>query len=95
MNLLVATDSFKDALKAPAVCEAIAKGLRMADATFNIIQIPLADGGEGTLEVFLHHTKACLQTLQVNDPLFRPTTAAYALSEDGKLLYRNGKCFRT
>lgn len=87
MNLLVATDSFKDALKATAVCEAIAKGLRMADANFNIIQIPLADGGEGTLEVFLHHAKARLQTLQVNDPLFRPTTASYALSEDRKTAF--------
>jgi len=87
MNVLIATDSFKDGLNAGAVCDAIAKGLTMADAGIQSVLLPLADGGEGTLEVFLHHLNAKLYTIEVHDPLFRPIEASYAISADGKTAF--------
>ena len=51
MNILVACDSFKDALPADAVCRAIATGLRKSHPGAAIIEMPLSDGGEGLLDV--------------------------------------------
>ena len=87
MKLLIAADSFKDALSAMGVCEAIAHGLRLAipDATLQLL--PLADGGEGTAEILTYHSKGAWLTSTVNDPLFRPVEAAYGLSGDGKTAF--------
>jgi glycerate kinase len=51
MRLLIATDSFKGSLDAPAACAAIARGARAIDARIEIDVCPLADGGEGTAAV--------------------------------------------
>src|SRR6185295_12752131 len=51
MNILVACDSFKDALPADAVCRAIAMGLKKSHPGAVITQMPLSDGGEGLLDV--------------------------------------------
>jgi len=51
MKILIAADSFKDALDATSVCLAIEKGIKKVDPTFETICIPMADGGEGSLEV--------------------------------------------
>ncbi len=55
MTILIAPDSFKDALPAAKVAEAIAEGIQMADPATEIILFPLADGGEGTLDVLHSH----------------------------------------
>src|SRR5882724_7563112 len=51
MNILVACDSFKDALPADGVCRAIAAGLARSHPGAIITQMPLSDGGEGLLDV--------------------------------------------
>ena len=52
MNILVAPDSFKETLSSDLVARAIAKGL---SANHKIMECPLADGGEGTLEILFAH----------------------------------------
>ena len=50
-KFVIAPDSFKDCLPAPAVAGALAKGIRAAfGADADLILLPIADGGEGTLE---------------------------------------------
>jgi glycerate kinase len=85
MRILVAADSFKDALGAPAVCNAIASGLRRAGHTAVIF--PLADGGEGTAAVLSRHRDGQLETVTVHDPLLRPVAATYGRSADAKTAY--------
>lgn len=51
MKIIIAADSFKDCLDAPAVCAAIASGVRRAVPNAKIISVPLTDGGEGALAV--------------------------------------------
>jgi len=51
MNILVACDSFKDALPAVSVCRAIAAGLKKSHPSAAITEMPLSDGGEGLLDV--------------------------------------------
>jgi glycerate 2-kinase len=82
MNILIACDSFKDALNATAVCGAIEKGLHLANPAFNTKIFPLADGGEGLSEVLSYHLGLKRIDLEVHDPLFRKISATYNLSED-------------
>lgn len=87
MNILIATDSFKDALPAIEVCRAIEAGIRSANPEAAIRLSPLADGGEGTYEVLA--SALGLQQVETTacDPLFRPISAAYGYSADGKTAF--------
>lgn len=87
MKILIATDSFKDALPAISVCEAIARGIKNVAPDMETILFPLGDGGEGTAEVLTFHTHGQMIDLQVNDPLFRPIKASYGISADGKIAF--------
>ena len=82
MNILIACDSFKDALDAPSVCRAIERGLALANPQ-NVTRIfPLADGGEGMSDVLNYHLGLKKVDIEVNDPLFRKINAQYSITED-------------
>jgi glycerate 2-kinase len=83
MNILVACDSFKDALPADAVCAAIARGLKQSHALATVTEMPLSDGGEGLLDVLGRALELSWIEKQVADPLGRPVTGRYGLSADG------------
>ena len=87
MMILLAPDSFKDALSAVEVCRAIARGLQRALPQSKTILFPMADGGEGTAEILTFHSRGQWIEKEVNDPLFRPITAGYGLSGDGKAAF--------
>jgi len=83
MNILVACDSFKDALPADAVCRAVAKGLRQNHPDAEIVEMPLSDGGEGLLDVLAPALKLFFIEDRVADPLGRSIKGRYGLSPDG------------
>lgn len=87
MKILIATDSFKDALPALEVCQAIEAGIKRAMPQADVQLFPLADGGEGTSEILTYHSKGQRIQLEVKDPLFRSITASYGLSEDGQTAF--------
>jgi glycerate kinase len=87
MTILIATDSFKDALPALEVCRAIERGLRQAGRDVRTVVFPLADGGEGTAGILTFHNNGQTVEREVNDPLFRPVKASYGLSADGATAY--------
>jgi glycerate 2-kinase len=80
---LVAPDSFKGTFSAPEVAAAIASGLREAGREAE--ELPVADGGEGTMDVLLAALGGERHTTEVSDPLGRPVEAAFALIEDGRV----------
>jgi glycerate 2-kinase len=82
MNILIACDSFKDALDAPSVCRAIERGLRLANPTLSIRIFPLADGGEGMSDILNFHLGLKKVEIEVYDPLFKKIKATYSLSEN-------------
>jgi glycerate 2-kinase len=84
MNILVACDSFKDALPADSVCAAIARGLRESHPEVTVTEMPLSDGGEGLLDVLGRALNLGWIDKQVSDPLGRPVMGRYGLSADGK-----------
>lgn len=86
MKVVVAPDSYKDALSASEAAAAMAQGVRHAWPESQIIECPLGDGGEGTLDALLCMDGIELKTLQVNDALGRKKQARWGLHhiEDGK-----------
>ncbi len=77
VNILIAPDSFKDALAAPLVCEHLRRGLLRSFPAAQCQLLPLADGGEGTLDALAAVLGGELVPADVHDPLFRPLRAAY------------------
>ena len=90
MKILIACDSFKDALPAQAVCAAIERGLRKGiesikkvnNQSYEIHQFPLADGGEGSFDILKQHLDFKKIEITVNNPLFRPQKAAYGITQN-------------
>ncbi len=82
MNILVAPDSFKDCMRAIEVAEALSLGLRKVIPEAEIRMLPMADGGEGTVESLIDATGGEIVDLQVHDPLMRTITSFYGISGD-------------
>lgn len=83
-KLIIAPDSFKGSLSAFHVCEAIEKGMRAALPDCDIVKIPLADGGEGTVDALVHATNGSFVKSPVVDPLGNPIQAEWGILGDGK-----------
>ena len=79
---LVAPDSFKGSFPAVEVAAAIARGLEAAGQA--AVEMPLADGGEGTMDVLLDAFGGERRTATVADPLGRPVQAEFGLLRDGR-----------
>lgn len=82
MRFLVAPDSFKGTFGAREVAEAIAAGVEEVGGSAD--RCPVADGGEGTMEVLLTALGGERRQAQVHDPLGRPIVAEFALLADGR-----------
>jgi glycerate kinase len=85
LKILLAPDKFKGTLSAPEVCAALAAGFNKNQ--HEIRQMPLADGGEGTQELFLKHLNGKRISVSVHDPLMRLIQAEYILSSDNKTAF--------
>src|SRR6266480_788068 len=85
MKILIAPDKFKGALSAREAAENIAKGLRDALPGVKIEIVPMADGGEGTVEVICNARGGSWLRCKAHDPLGREIDAHYAWIADEKL----------
>jgi glycerate kinase len=83
-RILIAPDSFKGSLAAAEVAAALAAGWRSVRPDDELVLLPLADGGEGTVAA-LHTVLAgsVRRTSQVTGPDGRPVAADWLLTEDG------------
>ena len=83
MKIVIAPDSFKGSLTALQVAEAIEVGLRRVFPDAAIEKIPMADGGEGTVQSLVDATGGQILTAQVLDPLGNSINAQYGVLGDG------------
>jgi len=79
---LVAPDKFKGTLSAREVAAAVARGLRAGG--HEAVELPVADGGDGTLEALMSTLEGSLSAAVVSDPLGRPVEAAFGLIDGGR-----------
>ncbi|MGC1333306.1 glycerate kinase [Pseudomonas sp.] len=82
MKIVIAPDSFKDSLSAAGVAAAIAEGLALALPDAQLVQCPMADGGEGTMEAILAACDGELRSLTVEGPLGAPVQARWGWLAD-------------
>lgn len=82
MTLLIAPDSYKGCLPAREVAAAMATAVRAALPGAEAIEMPLADGGEGTVEVLTAALGGSIRTATVSDPLGRPVEAKFGVCGD-------------
>lgn len=83
VKIVIAPDSFKESVSAPDAAAAIARGVTAAFPGAHTVCIPMADGGEGTVEAVLAATGGKEQLLTVNDALGYKVDAVWGLLEDG------------
>ncbi|MBC7813026.1 MAG: glycerate kinase [Burkholderiales bacterium] len=78
MKILIAPGAFKRSLSASAAAQAIQRGLERSGIEAELYLLPIADGGNGTLDAFLANggERICMI---VNDPLGRSVESAYGL----------------
>ncbi|MEN9231748.1 MAG: glycerate kinase [Thermostichus sp. DG02_5_bins_236] len=84
-RILICPDSFKGSLTATEAAESIARGIRRVLPAAVVEQIPLADGGEGTLEVLLRVLGGEKKGLWVTGPLGEPVWAEYGVLAGSRL----------
>lgn len=84
MNIVIAPDSFKESLSAPAAAAAIARGVRDALPEAECVLRPMADGGEGTVDALLaSHPEGERRRAQVCGPDSQPVEAHWGWLGDG------------
>lgn len=84
MNIVIAPDSFKETLTAQEVANAIEFGFKKVFKEAFFSKVPLADGGEGTVQTLVDSTKGKIINVEVNDPLLRNIKAFYGILGDNK-----------
>lgn len=78
-RVVVAPDSFKESLSARKAAEAIARGIQRARPDYGVDLAPMADGGEGTLDVLIDALKGRRRVVSAHGPLGAPLNVAVGL----------------
>ncbi|GAF02708.1 glycerate kinase [Saccharicrinis fermentans] len=87
MKIVIAPDKFKGSLTGLEFCATVERSLKAHSVDAKIINLPLADGGDGTIEVLNYYLEGRMISLEVHDPLHRVIKASYLYSEIKKTAY--------
>ena len=80
---VVAPDPFKESMTAKEVCDAMEKGIKEADSAAEVIKVPMADGGEGTVDSLVDATQGQRVIVEVTGPLGNKISAYYGILGNG------------
>ena len=83
MKIVIAPDSYKESLSALEVAQAVEAGFRQVFPDADYVLVPVADGGEGTVDAMVAATGGRKETVTVSGPLGEPVEAFYGLTGDG------------
>ena len=83
MRIVIAPNAFKGSLSALEAAEAIGEGVRVAAADAELVLVPIADGGDGTVDALVAATQGERRTRRVRGPLGDPVDAEYGLIDGG------------
>ncbi len=82
--IVLAPDSFKESMTAKEACEAMERGIKKVNANIRCIHVPMADGGEGTMQSLVDATGGEIYSLNVIGPLGNEVKAMYGILGDGE-----------
>jgi glycerate kinase len=83
VKIVIAPDSFKGNMRSATVCEIIKAAILGEQPGAEVLTLPMADGGEGTVDAVVAATGGTLQALEVRGPLGDPVAAQVGLLPDG------------
>jgi glycerate kinase len=83
-KIVVAVDSFKGCLSSGAIGKAVESGIKTVVSSCDVVQVPIADGGEGVLDILMPVANGRTVTVCAHGPLMEPVNARYGISGDGK-----------
>lgn len=83
MKIVIAPQGFKGSLTALEIAQAIERGIKRVKPATDIVLVPVADGGDGTLQALVDSTGGHIVTSRVTDPLGRPVHAQWGALGDG------------
>jgi glycerate kinase len=83
MRIVIAPNAFKGSLSALEAAQAIGQGVRAVAPDAQLVLLPIADGGDGTVDALVAATGGEHRTLRVRGPLGQPVEADYGLLEAG------------
>jgi glycerate kinase len=83
MRIILAPNAFKGTLTAFEAAQAMAEGIRRVLPDADLVFVPIADGGDGTVEALVAATGGEVRSLKVRGPLGQPIRASYGLLEGG------------
>ncbi|HNT37077.1 MAG TPA: glycerate kinase, partial [bacterium] len=84
MRIVIAPNAFKECLSPAQVSRAIERGVKRASASAKTVLVPLADGGDGTVEALVTATQGRIVEALVSDPLGRSIQARYGILGNGE-----------
>ncbi|WP_216082180.1 glycerate kinase [Citrobacter sp. MGH 55] len=87
MKIVIAPDSYKESLSALEVANAIEQGFREIWPDADYVKLPVADGGEGTVEAMVAATAGRIVDVNVTGPLGKTVTAFFGLSGDERTAF--------
>ncbi|MCG4571160.1 glycerate kinase [Clostridium cochlearium] len=83
MKFVLAPDSFKESMTAKEVANSMENGLKKIFPNADYVKVPMADGGEGTLQALIDATNGEIFKVEVLGPLGNPITAEFGILGDG------------
>jgi glycerate kinase len=84
VKIVIAPDSFKESLSAREVADCLETGFRRAMPDLHCVKVPVADGGEGTVDALVSATNGRRRRKMVRGPLGRKLSATFGVLGDGK-----------
>lgn len=84
MKIVIAPDSFKESLTALEAANAIERGFKSIFPNAMYHKMPMADGGEGTVQSLVDATNGTIEERIVTGPLGNPVQSFFGLMGDGK-----------
>ncbi|MDR2450195.1 MAG: glycerate kinase [Candidatus Accumulibacter sp.] len=84
MRIVVAPDSYKGSVSALGVAQAMERGIRRVFPRAEVRKIPIADGGEGTVEALIAATNGVLRRMDATGPLGEHVAAHWGILGDGR-----------
>tara|TARA_R110002049_G_scaffold616_7_gene3552 strand:- start:11806 stop:12930 length:1125 start_codon:yes stop_codon:yes gene_type:complete len=87
LKIVIAPDKFKNSLTGIVFCEIVEKEILKKNSNIEVVKLPLADGGDGTIEVVNFYLQGKVVEVTVNNPFFKPVKASYLYSENSKTAF--------
>ena len=91
-NFILAPDSFKGTMSANTVCSIWKKAILSHIPDASVLEIPLADGGEGMVDAYLRIIGGKKRTINVTGPMGEKLDAAYGILPDGTAVIEMAAC---